>query len=422
MFGKDISELNFDDIKYLVQKKQQPEGYYLDYKKTIGNPDKAKNELAKDISSFANSNGGFLIIGIDDDLNIIGADKKINNKPIKEWINQVISANIEPSVFYFDPQIIPIPDSDKIIIVIKIPESYKKPHFVNSKHQYFIRINDSSKPAEHNQIRDMFYLSNIRNKELDDFLFKRKILDIDQENFGNNNVSGKLSSEVTILPKKPKIIFSVIPKYPNIQQLNNFKAIKDWLNGNSNIDNFWLYNANIGIDYEANGIIFLNNYSRENLKYSSYFEVMLNGYIEAGFTDNLFHQFQMQNNSIYVGVNLTKIIGYEIRLIEWYKKFMNEFNLTDEFILQISFVNVLDTILIGLNDKYEINYNYFNSFKNKYNNNFKIFEYVSPKINENDIIEVAKKHSEIICRAYGQGNDLAFVDNKLSINKLNNFW
>ena len=97
--------------------------------------------------------------------NIFGFENKIQNKPVDEWINQVLVSNIEPHVFYFDPKIIQIPGSEKVIVVIQVPESTKKPHIVSDWGTYHLRINDSIKPARHSQIRDMFEFSKNRENE-----------------------------------------------------------------------------------------------------------------------------------------------------------------------------------------------------------------------------------------------------------------
>jgi predicted HTH transcriptional regulator len=186
MFTKHVSKLTYSDIDDLVNIRQEREGYHLDFKGEFGNVDKAKKELAKDISAFANTSGGYLIFGVDKKYNIVGIEKTIQNKEIDEWINQILVSNIEPQVFYFDPKIIPIPKSDKIILVIHIPESTKKPHIVTEWNKYHIRINDSSKAANHNQIRDMFEYSKIRTDEFNDFMKKRNLLDEESQEFGIN--------------------------------------------------------------------------------------------------------------------------------------------------------------------------------------------------------------------------------------------
>ncbi|MBQ6436197.1 ATP-binding protein [bacterium] len=59
-FGKKLDELSFKDIQNFCEK-SVPENIYLDYKEEI-NP---KNDhLAKTIASFANTYGGWILIGV----------------------------------------------------------------------------------------------------------------------------------------------------------------------------------------------------------------------------------------------------------------------------------------------------------------------------------------------------------------------
>ena len=235
MFTKHVSELTYSDIDDLVNVRQEREGYHLDYKGKIGEPDRFKKEFSKDISSFGNTDGGYLIIGVDKDYNIVGIEQTISNKPVDEWFNQVLSTNIDPPVFYYNPKVIPIPDSEKVIVVIHVPESSKKPHMVSETHQYFIRLNDSSKPSTHNQVREMFDFSRHRTDEFREFLIKRNLHDEDDPNFGQNRLTKQLFSEVQERIKilKPIVNFSLIPKDPNENRLNiPYQQFRKWLEKN----------------------------------------------------------------------------------------------------------------------------------------------------------------------------------------------
>ena len=235
-------------------------------------------ELSKDISAFANTSGGFLIIGVDKHYNIVGIEKKIQNKDIDEWINQILSSNIEPQIFYFDPKVIEIPESEKVIVVIHIPESTKKPHIVTEWNTYHIRINDSSKSANHNQIRDMFEFSKNRTDEFNAFLKKRNLVDEDSPVFGQNKNSIKLFSEIpekTGLPK-PLVLFSLIPKYPNEEKIKLSVAdFKTWLERNSKGYNPYpsksLFYVGYDYDLKLDGIVLKQTRNKE---LTSYFEIL----------------------------------------------------------------------------------------------------------------------------------------------------
>src|SRR6478672_4023418 len=63
--GRRVAELTPPDVEGLVG--VVAEGTGVDFKWAIGTNDEAKREFAADISSFANTEGGFLFAGIDEE-------------------------------------------------------------------------------------------------------------------------------------------------------------------------------------------------------------------------------------------------------------------------------------------------------------------------------------------------------------------
>lgn len=425
MFTKHVSLLSFSDIDDLVNVRNEREGYHLDFKGEFGNLDKAKKELSKDISAFANTGGGFLIIGVDKNYKIIGVNKTIQNRAIDEWLNQILSSNIEPPVFYFDPKVIDIPNSEKVIVVIHVPESTKKPHIVTEWNNYHVRINDSSKSANHNQIRDMFEFSKNRTDEFIDFLKKKNLWDIDSPDFGVNQNSKMLLSEVPIKLKKPTplVIFSLFPKYPNDEKINlPFYEFHSWLRQNDkgyspcqSLSIFEHYYYDLRLD----GVV-LKNMSGKDL--SSYFEILNNGYIEAGFSNSFMRVYSDQlYGTLNAGVSLTPIVVYEMMFLGFARKFYDFAKYFDEVLLQISFVNTLGYITLDHNSKYNLGWR-GSPPSNKQHNNFKLTYRFNPKTLTDEMVnQIAKSHSESICRAFGLEQDFCFFDNQLSLSAMNNF-
>lgn len=425
MFTKHVLLLELSDIEDLINVRKEREGYNLDFKGDIGNPDKAKKELAKDISAFANSDGGFLIIGVDKNYNIVGVDKIIQKKPIDEWINQILVSNIEPHVFYFDPKLIAIPNSEKVIVVIHVPESTKKPHMVNEWNNYFTRINDSSKSANHIQVRDMFEFSKRRSDEFNDFIKKRNLHDEDHPEFGLNNNSKKLISEVPSKLNKPSpiIIFSLFPKFPTEDKINiPFRDFYSWLQNNSQghepLKTFSIYRTDYHHDIRIDGVV-LKSMMGQDL--SSYFEVLNNGYVETAFACTFISVYQTLREQLEIGISLTPIIIYEMMFLNFARKFYDFVKYYDEVLIQVSFRNVLDIVPWSLNSKYNRSTR-LEMPRNKQHPNFKLTYSFNPKIlTESDILKIVQQHSERICRAFGLNGDYCFVDDQLSLSEMRGF-
>ena len=149
-------------VKHLQElvKNQIPESLHLDYKASPALIKKKKDEICKDISSFANSDGGMLIYGIEEVNNLPdklddGVDIKTINR---EWIDQIVSTHITPPIE--DLEIIEVENNkDRSFFVINIPKSFRGPHQSPDK-KYYKRYNFRSSPMEHYEIED------IRNRSI----------------------------------------------------------------------------------------------------------------------------------------------------------------------------------------------------------------------------------------------------------------
>ncbi|MHA1839473.1 MAG: AlbA family DNA-binding domain-containing protein [Candidatus Ranarchaeia archaeon] len=67
MFSKSFDDLSYEDLVSLKHQ-QIPESLILDYKESLDlTSDQAKRELVKDVSAFANTQGGLLLYGAKED-------------------------------------------------------------------------------------------------------------------------------------------------------------------------------------------------------------------------------------------------------------------------------------------------------------------------------------------------------------------
>jgi hypothetical protein len=148
----------FEDIQSLISNEAE-ESIYLEFKesRSLDKSDPKKNDIAKDISSFANSDGGIIIYGIGEQdhkartLSFIDGDIYT-----KEWMEQVINSGIQRRIT--DLQIFPLRgdgDISKTIYVIKIQKSFDAPHLSKDK-RFYKRSNFMSIPMEEYEIRQLY--------------------------------------------------------------------------------------------------------------------------------------------------------------------------------------------------------------------------------------------------------------------------
>jgi hypothetical protein len=143
-----------DEINQFIQDQVQ-ESLHLDYKDSRAIDNSKRSEIAKDVSAFANSDGGLIIYGVIEQSHLPERldDGVDHTKYKREWLEQIINSNISPRID--DVQIAQIPLSpDKSIFAIKVPKTYRGPHQSYDK-RYYKRFNFQSEPMEDYEINDV---------------------------------------------------------------------------------------------------------------------------------------------------------------------------------------------------------------------------------------------------------------------------
>lgn len=124
-----LKEFTIETIKSLIENEVE-ENVHLDYKdgKALQTNDKGKNEITKDVSSFANSDGVIIVYGVTEKNHIPTVISTCDgNAFTKERLDQIIS-NIQPHIK--GVKIYPIRvegDISRSIYVVKIPEVLLRP-------------------------------------------------------------------------------------------------------------------------------------------------------------------------------------------------------------------------------------------------------------------------------------------------------
>jgi len=163
----DASNLNEMKIKEMIDNEVE-ENLHLDYKAcgALNKTDNKKNEISKDISSFANSDGGIIIYGVmEKDNKPLKMDDGFDPKEIsKEWVEQVINSRISPKIKNLRIYPINLSNSSKVIYIVDIPQSNRAPHQASDK-KYYRRNNFVSVPMEEYEIKELYYRNIISQTE-----------------------------------------------------------------------------------------------------------------------------------------------------------------------------------------------------------------------------------------------------------------
>ena len=130
--------------------------------------------LIKEICGFCNSDGGILILGVDDFGQIIGCSRNDN----EERIMNMISDNLEPK---FIPEYLESIIDNKKICIVKIGKKPDKPYSVKKKNanKYYIRRGTTCREADRNELLRLFQKSALLHYEI----LERKDSTINQIDF-----------------------------------------------------------------------------------------------------------------------------------------------------------------------------------------------------------------------------------------------
>ncbi|HRK74292.1 MAG TPA: ATP-binding protein [Rhodothermales bacterium] len=147
------------------------EGLHIEFKKKIPEPER----IAKEIIALANTKGGKILVGIEDDGTVCGVrDADEETFALKQAMVRHISPEVE-----HDIEVVPV-SRKKDVLVLSIPNSHKKPHFLISKDGMrkiaFVRLEDKSIEASKEMVRIMRDEQNPRDVQFEFGEKERKLM------------------------------------------------------------------------------------------------------------------------------------------------------------------------------------------------------------------------------------------------------
>jgi predicted HTH transcriptional regulator len=142
--------MDYKDVNRLIE---EGEGFEVEFKRKVSTPEK----ITRALIAFANTRGGYILFGVDDDGSIVGVESE------KSEIELIKHAG----EFFADPPITPeidiVPFDGMDVIVAFVEESRSKPHaFIDSENgqtdrggetKVFIRVHDKTVMASKEVVR-----------------------------------------------------------------------------------------------------------------------------------------------------------------------------------------------------------------------------------------------------------------------------
>lgn len=175
MFEKDFSKIELEDIKTLIDN-SVCEYRKLEYKQELHiDNDENRREFLYDISSFANSIGGYIIFGIEEDhesnepKEIVGIPYETEDKLIRR-IEDFIRQSIQPRILNIEYRVIPFAEK-KCVLIIHVPQSILSPHRTEFKgaHKFYTRNSKGKYEMDVEELRLAFNSGLDLNKRIRDY-------------------------------------------------------------------------------------------------------------------------------------------------------------------------------------------------------------------------------------------------------------
>lgn len=144
--------------KDLLDLIEEGESLHVEFKRKFSSPEK----IAREVVAFANTSGGYIIFGIDDDKSVVGVEsEKSESEMMRDVANNYCEPPVNLNISYVDL-------NGKEIVIAEIPESDTKPHRLQDYNDKInlndavvtIRVKDKSVLASKEMIKIMQARSN----------------------------------------------------------------------------------------------------------------------------------------------------------------------------------------------------------------------------------------------------------------------
>jgi len=320
VINKSFDKIDEQDVINLKTNSVQ-ESKTIEYKKLLNLSSKEnKIEFLADISSFSNTNGGDLLVGISekkgipdsiDGIEIDNPDKEINK------LESIIRDGIEPNIVGIEIKFVKLTNLKRVMI-IRIPRSWNLPHRIVYKgyDKFYARNNSGKYPMDVGELRNTFNLSSTLYEEIQRFKTNR-VLDITTNESTNILVDGA------------KIIMHLLP-------LSSFSPAKHY-----NLSDIYqnpgflkpIYCSARSHRINFDGFISYQSFPNSN-KINTYVQLYKNGIIEA--VDNGLLRFHSNIPTISIVLLENEII----KALNNYIEVLKSLSVDYPIMVYISMINV----------------------------------------------------------------------------------
>ncbi|MBM2844936.1 MAG: ATP-binding protein [Bacteroidetes bacterium] len=142
--------MDFREVNRLIE---EGEGFEIEFKRKVTTPEK----IARALIAFANTKGGHILFGVDDDGSVVGVESE------KSEVEMIRHAGLLFCIPEIEPVIDIVAFDGTDVIVAYVPESDSKPHYFtgssnghtasDEETKIFIRVNDKTVMASREVVK-----------------------------------------------------------------------------------------------------------------------------------------------------------------------------------------------------------------------------------------------------------------------------
>jgi hypothetical protein len=246
------------------------ESLWVEYKRdTYGGNDDARAEFLADISSFANTSGGDLLIGMEANQGVPIEVNPFTDPADSELLrlNQMAQTGLQPRIPKLPMKVVQVEGGGSVLI-IRAPRSYNAPHRVifKNKNRFWARSGGGKYEPDVDHLREIFTRAPHLAERMRDFRFER----VAQIAAGNTPVPMRYEGRL-VLHVIPFSAFDLRPTFSFQNAVDN----PNWVKFSHTYPIFPLTNR---INFD--GFLTLTEPDTDKAKHSNYVQVFRTGAIE----------------------------------------------------------------------------------------------------------------------------------------------
>ena len=161
MIPKLLDTIVAADLQALIDNEVR-ESKTIEYKRELpGNADSEKVPFLAAVSSFANTGGGDLLLGVEAEGGLPTAFPGLDIPDLdreKLRLEQIVANGLEPRLPRIDLHPVEVADGQHVVVV-RVPKSWTSPHRVKKNNQFYGRNSAGKYPLDVGELRTAFTLS-----------------------------------------------------------------------------------------------------------------------------------------------------------------------------------------------------------------------------------------------------------------------